>query len=372
MRPDLLSSDSQSRAVRVELGDRSYWIHIGPGALARAGAAIRAAVGSGRAFVVTHPGVARLHGARLREGLVGLDAEWLLVPPGERQKSLRRAGALCGELLARGADRRSAVIAFGGGVIGDLAGFGAATYMRGIAYLQAPTTLLAQVDSSVGGKVAVNHPRAKNLIGAFHQPRLVVADTETLRTLPAREYRSGLAEVVKHGLIADAALFSWLEENVGPLSARDPGALAHVVQRSCEIKADVVRRDEREAGPRAMLNLGHTVGHALETVGGYRALRHGEAVAVGLAAACRIAERLGRLAAEERARVERLLEVLRLPTRIPGWAADQVVAALAADKKAVGGRPRFVVPSGIGRVEIGQEVDAAIVRAVLVELGASG
>jgi 3-dehydroquinate synthase len=356
--------------VRVELGERSYLIHIRAGLLAEAGRLIAACGAPDRVFIITHPVVDRLHGDRLRQGMGELRAEMLYVPAGERQKSLRRAAALYDELLARGADRASCVIAFGGGVIGDLAGFVAATYMRGIAYAQVPTTLLAQVDSSVGGKVAVDHPRAKNLIGAFYQPRVVIADPQTLKTLPARDYRGGLAEAVKHAVIADAELFAWMEQNVRPLRRRAPEAISRVVRRSCEIKADVVSRDERESGLRAILNLGHTVGHALETLSGYRSLRHGEAVAVGMIAACRISERVGGLPAAQADRVERLLAALGLPTRTQGQPAGAILSALTADKKAVGGRPRFVLPRALGAVEAGCEVDPALVRSVLVDLGA--
>jgi len=361
---------ARGTALRVELGARSYQIHIGPDLLPEAGRLIAQATDLDRAFVITNPVVERRHGAALRDGLGGLPCEMLMVPAGERQKCLRRASRLYDELLVRGADRRCGVVAFGGGVIGDLAGFVAATYMRGLAYLQIPTTLLAQVDSSVGGKVGVDHPKAKNLIGAFYQPRLVLADPGVLRSLPAREYRAGLAEVVKHGLIADADLFGWLEENSGTLRRRDPGAIAHVVRRSCEIKAEIVRRDERESGLRAMLNFGHTVGHALETLTGYRTLRHGEAVAIGMVAASRLAEALGLSPEGQAQRLERLLMTLSLPVRIPRVAADDILRVMQSDKKAVGGAPRFVLPRAIGSVEIGAEVRSEEIARVLTGLGA--
>lgn len=356
--------------VPVALGKRSYRVMIGPGLLAQAGELMARALGAPRAFVVTNPVVHRLHGATLARGLGGLQAEVLLVPPGERHKTLRRAGLLYDHLLARGADRRSAVVAFGGGVIGDLAGFVAATYMRGVPYVQIPTTLLAQVDASVGGKVAVDHPKAKNLIGAFHQPRLVVADTEALGTLPPREYRAGLAEVVKHGVIADPALFAWLEESAAALARREEGAVMHVVARSCEIKADVVRRDEREEGLRAILNYGHTVGHALEAVTGYRVLRHGEAVAIGMVVAARLARGLGMCEQRECQRLERLLEALDLPARLPSVPASALLMAMQADKKALGGAPRLVLPRAIGRVEVVSGVRRSALRRALVALGA--
>ena len=357
--------------LRVELGERSYDIHVGFGVLQRAGELIVGATGENRGFIVTHPIVDRLHGGSLRRSLGTFLCETILVPPGERQKSLRRAAALWDEMLARGADRRSVVLAFGGGVIGDLAGFAAATYMRGVPYVQIPTTLLAQVDASIGGKVAINHTKAKNLIGAFYQPRLVLADVAVLKTLRARDYRAGLAEVVKHAVIADAGLFEWLEENERATTRREPGALSHLVRRCCEIKADVVGRDERESGLRAILNFGHTIGHALEALTAYRSLRHGEAVSVGMVAAARAAQLLGMFSREEGGRIERLLAKLRLPTRIPATPVSDILAAIRSDKKAVAGAPRFVLPRGIGRVEVVSGVnEAALVRA-LTDLGAS-
>jgi 3-dehydroquinate synthase len=357
--------------LRVELGDRSYQIHLGPEALANAGRLIEAAAAPSSAFIITHPIIDRLHGDVLRRGLRGFSFEIIHVPAGERQKTLRRAAWLYDRLLELGADRSSAIIAFGGGVIGDLAGFVAATYMRGVPYLQIPTTLLAQVDASVGGKVAVDHPKAKNLIGAFYQPRLVLADSGVLRTLPAREYRSGLAEVVKHAVALDQALFLWLQQNAAALASRHPSAIAHAVRRSCEIKAEVVRRDERETGPRAILNLGHTVGHALETLAGYRSLRHGEAVAIGMVAAARIAVSTGRLAPAVAAEIESLLHRFRLPVRSPAFRVDDIIASLRADKKTLVGVPRFVLPRAIGDVESGVEVPEHTVADVLLSLGAA-
>jgi 3-dehydroquinate synthase len=368
---DSRSNALTSRPLRVELGDRSYEIHVGSGLLERAGDLIAAAAGGGRRFVVTHPAIERLHGESLRRGLGAVPCETILVPSGERQKSLRRAAALWDALQAGGADRRSVVVAFGGGVIGDLAGFAAAAYMRGIAYVQIPTTLLAQVDSSVGGKVAVNHPAAKNLIGAFHQPRLVLADAAVLQTLRARDYRSGLAEVVKHAAIADAEMFAWLETETRAAAGRESSAIARMVRRSCEIKAEVVRRDERESGLRAVLNFGHTVGHGLESVMGYSALRHGEGVAIGMVAAARIGRHLGMCSAEVGDRLAALLESLRLPTRIPGTPLSGILNAMRSDKKAVDGSPRFVLPRDIGTVQAGCEAPPKTVSRVLVELGAS-
>jgi 3-dehydroquinate synthase len=357
--------------VRVALGDRSYEIHIGAGTLADARRLISPGAAPGALFVITHPAVQRLHGEALRAGLAPLAPETILVPAGERHKTLRRAALLYDELLARGADRRSIIIAFGGGVVGDLAGFVAATYMRGIAYVPVPTTLLAQVDASVGGKVAVDHPQAKNLIGCFYQPRLVIADADTLRTLSRRDYVAGLAEVVKHGLIADASLFAWMEENASAITRRLPDPIVHMVRRSCEIKAGVIAQDERESGLRATLNLGHTVGHALETLTRYRDLRHGEAVAIGMVAAARLAAAVGVFPAADAERIERLLSRLGLPTRLPDVNAGDMVRTMSADKKSAAGRPRFVLPRAIGQVEFGREVPLETLRHVLGQLGAA-
>jgi 3-dehydroquinate synthase len=354
----------------VRLGERSYQIHVGAGALGRAGDLIRATAGR-RGFVITDPRVNGLHGAALRAGLGRFEAETILVPPGERQKSLRRAGLLWDQLLRRGADRASVVIAFGGGVIGDLAGFVAATYMRGLPYVQLPTTLLAQVDSSVGGKVAINHPRAKNLIGAFHQPRVVVADVSVLSTLRPRDYREGLAEVAKAAAIADRALFGWLERNRADVLGRDPEALTHLVRRCCEIKARVVEADERESGPRALLNFGHTVGHALESLTGYGALRHGEAVSIGMAGAARVSRLLGLLSEEDEKQLTALLAGFGLPTKIAGLGAPAVLDRLRLDKKAIGGVPRLVLLTAIGQAEWGRQVPPRILQAALRGIGAT-
>jgi len=365
------SQGSSDFSVRVELGPRSYAIHVGRDLLRRAGELISSTLVPRDLFLITHPVVDRLHGEALRQGLAGRSVSVLPVPAGERQKTLRRAALLYDQLLALGADRSSAIIAFGGGVIGDLAGFVAATYMRGIAYVQVPTTLLAQVDASVGGKVAVDHPQAKNLIGAFYHPRLVIADSNTMRTLSPRDYRAGVAEVVKHGVITDAHLFDWLEGNRKAVLGREPEAVAHMVRRSCEIKATVVARDERESGLRATLNFGHTIGHALESLTSYRVLRHGEAVAIGMVAAARLAYALGLFSASQAERVERLLSSLRLPTRIPRLAVDTVLSAIRLDKKAVGGVPRFVLPVAIGRVDLVSEVSPTTLRETLLALGAT-
>jgi len=357
--------------VGVELGARSYEIRIGTDLLDRVGAWLAAEVRPTRAAVVTHPQVGRLYGGAVARGLrgAGIPSFSVEVPAGERHKTLRQAERVLGVLLERGCDRRSAVIALGGGVIGDLAGFAAATFMRGIAYVQVPTTLLAQVDASVGGKVAVDHPLAKNAVGAFHQPRLVVADLDTLVTLPARELRCGLAEVAKCGVIADPDLFRYLEANAAGLLGLRRRALARVVRRSVAIKAEIVRRDEREEGLRAVLNLGHTLGHAIETQLSYRSMRHGEAVAIGMAGAARLGVRLTGLSESAAARIERALDAFGLPTRLPGGlSSDDLIAAMKRDKKAVAGRLRMVLPRRIGRVAVVDDVPVREVRRALREI----
>ncbi len=356
--------------VPVTLGARSYSVHLGPGTLARAGALV-AALAPSRVFVLTHPVIARLHGPALLASFGQAAPEVLLVPAGERSKRLTRAARLYDELLARQADRRSVIVTFGGGVIGDLGGFVAATYMRGLRFVQVPTTLLAQVDASVGGKVAVDHPRAKNLIGAFHQPALVLADTTLLRTLPAREYRSGLAEVVKHGVIADPALFAWMEASLPAIAARRDEALVHMVRRSCEIKAAVVAADETEAGLRAVLNLGHTVGHAVESVTGYRQYRHGEAVAIGLVGAALLSEQLGLIPGGLSGRLGALLTSLGLPSQLPALSADSLIAAMRTDKKTESGSLRFVLVRALGTVEPGVPVPESDLRRMLHALSAT-
>lgn len=355
--------------VRVGLGERSYDVLVRPGALEQTGPAVARATTGKRAAVASNPRILRLYGEIVRASLAahGIEAVEIPVPAGEAQKTLRRLGQVLEAMLAGGLDRTSAVVALGGGVIGDLAGFAAAAYMRGLPYLQAPTTLLAQVDSSVGGKVAVDLPRGKNLAGAFYQPSAVMADLNTLASLPAREFRQGLAEVVKHAIIADRRLFEYLEARRRPLLRRDPAVLLHVVRRSVEIKAEVVGRDEREQGPRAILNYGHTFAHALETWGGYRRYRHGDAVAIGMVAAAKLAERRGWLAAEETERVRALLQAMRLPVSAAEAPPAELVGVMAADKKARGGRLRFVLPRAIGEVAITEDVQPEEIAAALAE-----
>ena len=360
---------SARRTVRIALGDRSYDVLIGSGLLVEAGERIRALGLTGRVAIVTDDTVGPLYGARLEESLrkAGFEPTCIEVPAGEASKSLGEAGRLYEAFLDAGLDRHGAVLALGGGVVGDLAGFVAATFMRGIAHVQVPTTLLAQVDSSVGGKVGVNLPRGKNLVGAFYQPRLVLADVACLRSLPVRQLRAGLAEVVKYGVIADGALFSWLEEQVEPLLAAEERVLADAVGASCRIKASVVEVDEREAGPRAILNFGHTVGHAIEAASGYGRYLHGEAVALGMLAAADLSVRLGLCAPALRERLARLLERLGLPTRA-SLQVEDIEKSMYYDKKVKDGMNYFVLTKDIGSVTVARIFDREALRETLATI----
>lgn len=353
--------------IHVHLGERSYDIHLTSAGPAGLGPFARQRTKGSRAFVVGDENV-RAHAQAVTEALTaaGLEARRTEIPAGEAQKALTVAGQLYDALADFQADRRTLVVAVGGGVIGDLAGFVAATFNRGLPLLMVPTTLLAMVDSSVGGKVGINHPRGKNLIGAFHQPVGVWIDTTFLDTLPEREYRSGLAEVVKYGVILDADLFAYLEANTASLLRRMPEAVRHVVARSCRLKADVVERDEREeTGLRVVLNYGHTFAHAFETVGGYGHWLHGEAVAAGMVCASYLAERRGLISADVTERQWRLLEAFGLPTAPERWPTDELIQVMRSDKKAVSGRLRFVLPRRLGEVALFDDVPEEDVRAVL-------
>ncbi len=324
-------------------------------------------------MIVTDRHVAELglvEGYRQALAAVGIAPALVVVSPGEATKSLAGAALVYDQLVFSRADRHTAIVALGGGVIGDLAGFVSATYVRGIPLVMVPTTLLSQVDSSVGGKVGVNLPGAKNIVGAFHQPVGVWIDTATLRTLPDRELRCGMAEVVKYGVILDGAFFEELEDQVEAILGRNDGAMRRIVARSCQLKASVVSRDEREeTGLRAVLNFGHTIGHAIEAVAGYEGpYQHGEAVAVGMVAEARLAGRLGWIGAEEVARIERMVGRLGLPASAPGLDPDRLIEAMGRDKKNRDGRIRFVLPRSIGRVELTDAAGEADVRAVLATL----
>jgi 3-dehydroquinate synthase len=345
---------STERRVTVGLGDRAYDIVIKRGALAEVGERLTSLGLSGKAAVVTNPVVGRLYGATVLRSLKGAGFRPVLVtiPDGERHKTLRSVARVLDALAAARFERRSTVIALGGGVIGDLAGFAASVYQRGIQFVQLPTTLVAQVDSSVGGKTGVNHVLGKNLIGAFYQPRVVVMDPVALKSLPEREWRAGLAEVIKYGVIADDHLFASLEENIEPIVKRDDDLVANVVARSCEIKALVVAQDERESGLRRILNYGHTIGHALESLGRYRRLIHGEAVAIGMVQEALLARRLGLCSDDVVARQRRLITNAGLPTEVPPVRFAQLWTAMQHDKKVSQGRVQCVLPRAIGQVEV--------------------
>jgi 3-dehydroquinate synthase len=337
--------------VDIALGARSYPILIGSRLLEDA-PLLSTYITARSLLIVTNETIAPLYLAKLQSALQGRRVATLVLPDGEQHKTLESFSRILDALVAERMNRDAAAVALGGGVIGDMVGFAAACYQRGIDYVQVPTTLLAQVDSSVGGKTGVNHPRGKNMIGAFHQPRVVLADTSTLHTLPPREYRAGMAEVVKYGFIRDAAFLQWIEANVERLIAREDAAVIHAVRRSCEIKADVVSQDEREQGLRAILNLGHTFGHAIETASGYGNWVHGEAVAAGMAMAADMSTRLGWLQPAERDRIVQLLTRLGLPVAPPRIGAQRGRELMGMDKKVLGGRIRLVLLQGLGRAAV--------------------
>jgi 3-dehydroquinate synthase len=357
--------------VKVELGSRSYDILIGA-KLEELGAEMAKLRIGEKTAVVTNPTVNKLYGKRVLTSLSGaaFRAMPVEVPDGEQYKDLDWANAIFTALLINSFDRRSPLVALGGGVIGDLTGFAAACYMRGVPFVQVPTTLLAMVDSSVGGKTGVNHAMGKNMIGAFHQPRLVLMDLDTLRTLPKEELLSGLAEVIKYGVIWDRELFDFLDKNREKVLAQEQGPLGHIIARSCEIKADVVSKDEREGGLRAILNFGHTLGHAVETLSNY-AVRHGEAVAIGMVYAARFSHRTGLCDAKVPERVERLAGQYGLPVSLAAMKRRPSVAELMdtiqVDKKAEGGKVRLVLPTKIGEVVITKDWDDGELRKVLAE-----
>ena len=354
------------QTLRVELGSRAYSIFIGSGFITRPEMLVPFIRG-GRAAVVTNATVAPLYLERLAAGLAasGLDVVRIVLPDGEVYKNWETLNSVYDRLLEARCDRQTTLIALGGGVIGDIAGFAAATYQRGVPFVQVPTTLLAQVDSSVGGKTAINHPGGKNMIGAFHQPLAVLADVDTLATLPARELRAGLAEVIKHGLIGDLGFFEWIEANIGQLLARDSEALVHAVRRSCEIKAKIVALDERETGQRALLNLGHTFGHAIEIAKGYGAWLHGEAVATGIVMAADLSRRLGYLSDDDVRRVIALLERTGLPVTVSGMTAPRFIELMSVDKKTAAGRTRFVLLERLGSAVINGDVPQDALHATL-------
>lgn len=359
------------RTIAVELGARSYRILISSGLLDELGGHARVASGENakHAVLVSNATVDSLCGGRAARSLARFDfkVHRFSIGDGERFKNLRTAESLYAFLIERRIERSDLIIALGGGVVGDLAGFAAATYLRGVRLIQVPTTLLAQIDSSVGGKTAVNHPLGKNLIGAFHQPSLVVVDPDLLRTLPGRQMRAGLFEAIKYGVIRDRLLFNRVTRNVQELKKLDSAELEHLIARCCAIKAAVVESDEREGGLRKILNFGHTVGHALEAVTHYRRFLHGEAVGYGMIAASRIAERMGLLPAGDRASIEAGIDGIGPLPRANTLAPSDIISAMHRDKKVEGGRTVFVLPLEIGKVVIRSDVPLQAVRAALKE-----
>jgi 3-dehydroquinate synthase len=351
--------------VDVAAGASRYPIWIGAGLLGSA-AAWAGLPAAARAVIVTNPTVDALHGAALRRALSSHypNLTTLALPDGEVHKDWSTLNLVFDHLLATGCDRKTVLFALGGGVVGDMTGFAAATFMRGVPFVQVPTTLLAQVDSSVGGKTAVNHPLGKNMIGAFYQPRRVICDLDTLATLPARELAAGLAEVIKYGPIADAGLLGWLEVHLDALLARDPAALAHAVRRSCEIKAWVVGQDERESGLRAILNFGHTFGHAIEAGLGYGEWLHGEAVGCGMVMAADLSAALGLVPPAFVDRLEALIRRAGLPTRAPALGVVRYLELMRVDKKAEGGEIRFVVIESPGRASVRAAPDALVAEVI--------
>jgi 3-dehydroquinate synthase len=359
------------RMVKVPLGNRSYNIKIESGLLARLGAECAKLPLGNRCAIISDSHVSPLFGRAAQRSLAraGFDAVAITVPAGEIAKSLKSVEACYNHLARHRLERKSFIVALGGGVVGDLAGFVAATYLRGIAFVQVPTTLLAQVDSSVGGKVGVNLKAGKNLVGSLHQPRLVLCDLDTLKKLPSREYRAGLAEVIKYGIIYDARLFAKLERVVPQLLKRNRKTLAEIIARCCEIKAEVVGQDETEGGLRAILNFGHTIGHALEAISGYGKYLHGEAISIGQVAAAKLSHKLLGLPRAEVERITRLFQNAGLPTRVNLSAPQfsRLRAAMKLDKKVSAGKVTFVLAKNIGRVEFGQKVpQSAISRELLL------
>ena len=370
--PNSLKSEIQSdmtmpmTTLNVDLAQRSYPIHIGPGLLGQADL-IACHLAQPKAVIITNTVVGPLYLETLKSALSArrIEIDTIVLPDGEAHKDWQTLNQVFDALLMRRAERKTTLIALGGGVIGDLVGFAAAVFQRGAPFIQIPTTLLAQVDSSVGGKTAINHPLGKNMIGAFYQPRAVIADTDTLKSLPERELAAGIAEVIKYGLIGDLAFFEWLESNMDQLVARDPSALSHAISVSCQNKAAVVATDEREEGVRALLNFGHTFGHAIESGLGYGKWLHGEAVAAGMVIAARVSRRMGLVDEDCVTRTIGLLERAGLPILGPRLGADRYLELMGHDKKVEGGRIRFVLLKKIGEAFLSADVSEDILASVL-------
>ncbi len=355
------------RTLKVELGKRSYPIHIGRGLLANGGLWLEHLTGP-QVMVVTNEVLAPIYLEPVTRALASreLDVASVTLPDGEQHKTLGSFEHIIDALMTRGFGRDCTVIALGGGVIGDVAGFAAASYQRGVSLIQIPTTLLAQVDSAVGGKTGVNHPKGKNMIGAFHQPRCVIADLDVLDTLGEREYRAGLAEIIKYALIADREFLAWLEQHMDELLAREPQALTHAIEVSCQTKADIVAADERESGQRALLNLGHTFGHAIETATGYGNWLHGEAVAAGMHMAADLSQRLGLISPADVNRVRQLLEAARLPTTAPAdMDSATFLQLMASDKKVLNKKLRLVIMAKLGQALLRDDIPSQTLQATL-------
>jgi len=353
------------QTLHVDLGDRSYPIYIGTGLLGRPELVTPHVRGS-QVMIVSNETVAPLYLERTQQMFADFRSESVILPDGEQYKTLAVWQRIFDALLEKRFDRRCTLVALGGGVVGDMTGFAAACYQRGVDFIQVPTTLLSQVDSSVGGKTGVNHPLGKNMIGAFHQPRCVIADTETLDTLDDRQLSAGIAEVIKYGLINDLAFFEWLEANMAALLARDPATLAYAIERSCHDKACIVAADERESGQRALLNLGHTFGHAIETGMGYGEWLHGEAVATGMLLAAELSEQMGWLDSQAVARIRSLLQRARLPVQAPpSMSSKRFLELMAVDKKVQDGKLRLVLMKSLGRSVITGEASAGQIGAML-------
>ncbi len=356
--------------VKVDLQQNSYEIRIGGGLLPQVSSWLKEADFSGKAVIITDTTVGKLYAGALSRGLTdaGLDFTVLEIPAGEEQKTLEKAGELYQRLTDAFAERTTPVIALGGGVVGDLAGFVAATYMRGVPLFQVPTTLLAQVDSSIGGKTAVDHGRLKNMIGAFYQPRFVVADVDTLKTLPEAEFANGMAEVIKHAAILSKDLFDYIEKNIKKIRALDTAVLEEIITENAQIKAEVVTKDEKESGLRAILNFGHTVGHAVEAVSAF-GLKHGQAVAIGMVAESKISNRMGRMKEDDVIRLGDVIKKAGLPIDVPTLDIGDLMTAMRHDKKVTGGKVRFVLLNAIGDAVIVDDVSPSLVEEVLTGHG---
>jgi 3-dehydroquinate synthase len=354
------------QTLTVDLGYRSYPIHIGPGLLDRSDL-ITPHLAQKRVAIVTNPIVGPLYLERLSRTLesAGVSVLPIILPEGEEYKDWETLNLIFDALLQNRAERKTTLIALGGGVIGDMTGFAAACYQRGVPFIQVPTTLLSQVDSSVGGKTGINHPLGKNMIGAFHQPKLVLADTDTLKTLPAREVSAGLAEIIKYGLIWDDAFFTWLETNMEKLRALEAHAISHAICRSCEIKAQVVGQDEHESGIRVLLNLGHTFGHAIEAGMGYGNWLHGEAVGAGMVLAARVSQRMGLINQTDLTRTESLIACAGLPVEAPALGVQRYLDYMRVDKKVEGGKTRFVLLKKIGEAFVTADVPDTVLQQTL-------